>query len=354
MEFIDDIRALAKRAATLVGSIQTEEATKTALVLPMLRSLGYDVFNPMEVIPEFNADVGTKKGEKVDYAILNEEKLSILIECKKVGEPLGANHANQLYRYFTVTEARIGILTDGVIYEFYSDLDERNRMDKKPFFVFDIFSNSESEVRELRKFGKTKYEEDSILSAANNLKYARLLQAVISEELERPSDDLVKVLSSKVYEGRITANVLEWMRGLVKDTFNQTIKSRVRANLESALDKGTEETAEAEADCSFSEDGIVTTEQEVEAFNVIRAILSERIPVSRIFMRDSKSYCAILFDNNNRKPICRLYLDGKKWRVGTFEDKKETRHDIEEVSDIFKLSLPLKACVENYVSAEAQ
>ncbi len=351
MDFSEELLALSKRATELVTSIQTEEATKTALVLPMLRALGYDVFNPLEVVPEYNADMGTKKGEKVDYAVMNDGKLSILIECKKVGEKLSYNHASQLYRYFGVTDARFGILTDGIIYEFFSDLDERNKMDKKPFFIFDLLTHSEADIRELRKFGKSKYAEDSILSAANNLKYARLIDVVIANEFDAPSEELVKMLGTRVYEGRMTANVVEWMSTLVKDALSRTIRTRVRANLESALDKGNEQ---EELEDSTLEDqsngsGIETTEQEIEAYNIVRAILSEKVDPTRVFLRDSKSYCAILFDDNNRKPLCRLYLDGRQWRIGTFKNKEETRHDISQVSDIFHLSGHLKETIEEYI-----
>lgn len=352
MELREEIIRLQKRAVDVKDNIETEEATKNALVMPMLRALGYDVFNPLEVVPEFTADIGTKKGEKVDYAILNEGVLSILIECKKVGVTLNSNHTSQLYRYFGPTAARFGILTDGIIYEFYSDLDEQNKMDKKPFFIFDLFSHSETDLKELKKFSKSKYEEDSILSAANNLKYARLIDAVLTEEFDDPSEEMIKLLGNRVHDGRMTANVMSWMSVLVKDAFQRAIRSRVRANLESALGKDDtpepiqEPIEDPGVDESLSD--IVTTSQEIDAFNIIRAILSEVTDPTLIHMRDSKSYCAILFDDNNRKPICRLYLDGKQWRVGTFSSKSETRHDIMNTSDIFKLSKELKATVYEY------
>lgn len=124
MDIEREIQTLAERASKHASSIQTEEATKTALVMPFLQMLGYNIFNPSEVIPEYCADVGIKKGEKVDYALLNNEKISILIECKTLGNNLSIKHASQLYRYFSVTEAKFAILTNGVNYNFYSDLRE--------------------------------------------------------------------------------------------------------------------------------------------------------------------------------------------------------------------------------------
>jgi hypothetical protein len=123
--------------------IQTEEATKNAFILPFIGILGYDVFDPSEVVPEFTADVGTKKGEKVDYAIIRDKKVIMLFECKACDANLDESHASQLYRYFSVTESRIGVLTNGILYRFYTDLEEPNKMDSKPFMELNIIEIQE-------------------------------------------------------------------------------------------------------------------------------------------------------------------------------------------------------------------
>lgn len=139
MEIGSALASLAKKIERNSKIIETEEATKNAFVMPFLNNvLGYDVFDPSEVIPEFTADTGTKKGEKVDYAIIKDGEVQVLIECKKLGEPLSLKHASQLYRYFSVTNARIAILTNGVIYQFFTDLDAPNKMDEKPFLELDL------------------------------------------------------------------------------------------------------------------------------------------------------------------------------------------------------------------------
>ena len=102
MDFIDQLRSLAVRITNTKDMIQTEEATKNAMVMPFMQALGYNVFDPLEVTPELIADVGTKKGEKVDYAILRDGKPIILFECKKCSGDLNINHASQLFRYFHV------------------------------------------------------------------------------------------------------------------------------------------------------------------------------------------------------------------------------------------------------------
>jgi predicted type IV restriction endonuclease len=146
MDLIDQLRGLSSRIATTKSLIQTEEATKNAMVMPFIQILGYNVFDPLEVTPELIADVGTKKGEKVDYAILKDGKPIILFECKKAGSDLHINHAGQLFRYFHVTAARFGVLTNGLVYRFFTDLEQPNKMDEKAFFEFSIFLTSKIEM----------------------------------------------------------------------------------------------------------------------------------------------------------------------------------------------------------------
>src|ERR1044071_7269994 len=123
MSFVEQLQALAIKTEKLCPVLETEEATKNALVMPLIHMLGYDIFDPTEVIPEFTADVGIKKGEKVDYAVKKDGRLVMLFECKHCGAELNLKHASQLFRYFAVTEARIGVLTNGIIYQFYTDLE---------------------------------------------------------------------------------------------------------------------------------------------------------------------------------------------------------------------------------------
>ena len=138
MDFIDQLRILSTRVMATRAMIQTEEATKNAMVMPFIQILGYNVFDPLEVTPELVADIGTKKGEKVDYAILRDGLPIILFECKKAGADLHINHASQLFRYFHVTSARFVVLTNGLVYRFFTDLEQPNKMDEKPFFEFNI------------------------------------------------------------------------------------------------------------------------------------------------------------------------------------------------------------------------
>nr|WP_315394477.1 type I restriction endonuclease [uncultured Duganella sp.] len=181
MDLIDQLRNLSSRIAATRDMISTEEATKNAMIMPFIQTLGYNVFDPQEVTPELVADIGLKKGEKVDYAILKNGKPIILFECKRSGGDLNIKHAGQLFRYFHVTEARFGVLTNGLVYRFFTDLEQANKMDETPFFEFNILDFKERDVEELKKFAKAAFDVGCILNTATELKYMRVMQSKLAE-----------------------------------------------------------------------------------------------------------------------------------------------------------------------------
>ena len=195
MDLIDRIHELAARIPGWLEHVQTEEATKNALVMPFITNiLGYNVFDPTEVVPGLTADVGTKKGEKVDYTILQDDKPIILIECKRYGANVDTESTSQLFRYFTVTSSHFGVLTDGVQYRCYSDLDHPNGMDTKPFFEINMLDFDEALVEELKKFTKSSFDLDEILTTATDLKYTKEIKRILGEEWSSPVDDFVRFL----------------------------------------------------------------------------------------------------------------------------------------------------------------
>jgi hypothetical protein len=154
MPSYQEIEALANRAQELREYITSEEGSKTCLVLPMLGALGYDVFNPKQITAELTADMGVKKGEKVDYAIMGSGKPKLIIECKKLGYPLGTSAISQLFRYFTALRVKFGVLTNGIIYQFYTDMDTPNIMDSSPFFEFNLLAYTQTDLEFLDRFRK--------------------------------------------------------------------------------------------------------------------------------------------------------------------------------------------------------
>jgi len=346
--FKEQIIQLSKRVERLISQIKTEEATKTSLVLPFISVLGYDVFDPFEVNPEFIADIGIKKGEKVDYAILKDDKPIILVECKHCSENLDP-HNSQLFRYFHTTNAKFGLLTNGLEYRFYTDLVTTNKMDEKPFFEFNIAEIKDNEIAELRKFHKSFFDLESISTAASDLKYTNELKVLIQNEMDNPSEDFVRYFAKQVHQGPVVAKVIEQFTGLIKKVYSQVINDQINFRLTNALRKQQDEQKEVEV---VEEKSLIeTTQDEIDGFLIVRAILREVIEVSRVFMRDTQSYCGILLDDNNRKPICRFYFTEKRLRIGFFdESKKETRHDLNSLDDIYNFSKELKDTITYLLS----
>lgn len=355
MEFEDKLVLLAKKVEQQAESIVTEEATKTAIIMPFISSvLGYDVFNPTEVIPEYVADVGTKKGEKVDYAIVNNGSVQILIEAKKIGEDLSIKCASQLYRYFSVTTAKIAILTNGQIYRFYTDLDAPNKMDERPFLELDILDIDDHVIPELKKLAKSNFDVESIINAAGELKYVSQIKKILSGQLNLPDEDFIKFFASKIYDGPITQRVREQFTPLIIKGLNQFVSDKVNERLKTAMSGNTsvrplQDEKEDKAAACECDDGIITTVEEIEGYNIVKAIVRKVVDAKRVIGRDTKSYFGILLDDNNRKPICRLHFNRSQKYLGVFDqDKNETRNPIETLDDIFKFEEQLKNTALSY------
>ena len=351
MDLKDQLKLIADRTKHK-ENIQTEEATKNAFIMPFLQSLGYDVFNPLEVVPEFVADIGIKKGEKIDYAIFKEGKPTILVECKDWRQNLNL-HDGQLLRYFHVSKAKFGLLTNGIVYRFYSDLVEPNKMDEKPFLEFNITEIKDNQIEELKKFHKANFDAESIVNTASEMKYTIELKHLLQQELVNPSADFVKHFAKQVYPSVVTAKVLEQFTNLTKKSIQQYISDLITERLKTALTKEDETAKNSESidnpQTLEDESKIVTTEEEMEAFLIVKTILRQQIPASRIAYRDAQSYFAILLDDNNRKTICRLYLNGNKKFIGLFdEQKKENKTEILSLDDIFNHSTSILKTVETF------
>ena len=372
MDFIDKIKDLAKLQPSQLEYCQTEEATKTALIMPFINALGYNVFDPTEVVPEFVADIGMKKGEKADYAIMIDGKPVILFECKWSGADLNKEHAGQLHRYFNaVRGARFGVLTNGVEYRFFSDLDALNRMDEKPFFVFSMDDVQDRKVAELKKFTKSAFNLEEILTTASDLKYTDAIGTIIAQEFEAPSIEFVKFFTSQVYSGVKTQNVIEQFTDLTKKALRRFLNDRINERLQSAIqeidrpaepiqDLPAEPITEAEEEVEILEKKreIVTTEEEIEGYFAVKSILRDVIDIKRVNIRDTQSYCSILLDNNNRKPICRLRFNRTQLYLGIIEqpnnldplEKEERKKPIDGVDDIYNFAEQLIATVQRYDS----
>ncbi|OPB52769.1 type I restriction endonuclease, partial [Elizabethkingia anophelis] len=234
MELKLKLEQLSQRIQGLKEQVQTEEATKNAFVMPFIQMLGYDIFNPTEVIPEYIADIGTKKGEKVDYLIKNNQEPILIIECKNWKENADA-HNSQLHRYYHVSKARFGVLTNGIVYNFYTDLEKPNIMDDKPFLTINLEDLKDSAIKVLESFTKQSYNLESILDSAEALKYIRAIRKEFEKEIENPSDELVRLLVNKFFERPLTANRMQSFKEYTKRALSISITESISSRLKSAL-----------------------------------------------------------------------------------------------------------------------
>jgi hypothetical protein len=309
-------------------------------------------------VPEFNADFGPRKADKVDYAVLKDGKPIMLIECKAATVNLDQEHAAQLFMYFAATQARFGLLTNGVIYQFHSDLDDRHKMDHRPFLEINMLDLKDSDLEELTRFTKSTFDLESTVQAAIELKYTKEIKRILTQHLREPTDQFVRMFASEIYSGTLTKSVKERFAKYTRSAFNEFVNDRVNDRLKSAMISNDESagvlspaqsTVKEETLEKPTGDEIVTTEDELQGFYIVKSLLHGAVDLKRVFMRDMKSYCGVLLDDNNRKPICRLWFNRTQMYLGLFDqEKQEERIPIETLDDIYQYADRLKATASSF------
>ena len=349
MGFNEDLKQLSERIVSLKENITTEEATKMSMILPFFQLLGYDVFNPSEFCPEYTADIGVKKGEKVDYAILINGYTELLIECKWCGESL-SKHGSQLFRYFGTSPAKFGILTNGLTYQFFTDLDETNKMDLTPFLEVHLDDLRDAQINELKKFSKEVFDKDNIFSTASELKYSSLIKNLLAEDLDSPSDEFVRYILSHIYEGQKNQKVLDKFKPIIKKSFTGFINDIVNQKISSALTPEKTDDQQENQTLEENKNKITTTEEELESFYIVRGILAGTISAEDIVYRDTESYFGILYQDNNRKPLCRINLGVKNKQILIPDENKVfKRIYIDSLSDIYSYKDNLIEVAKRYI-----
>lgn len=324
MEFIDDIMTLKEKIEKECETVKTEQATKTAFVMPFLQILGYDVFNPSEVIPEHVADWAEKKGEKVDYAIKVDGITLMLIECKTLDDSLDARRTNQLANYFNhITEVNIGVLTNGVLYKFYTDLKETNIMDVDPFLTFDFRDTNEELISKLMMFTKERIVGTEGRAEIERLRnYSSAIQ-VIRKEFTNPSAEFAKFVIHQIPGIRaFEETVKEYQLHLKK-----IIEYQNRAYFKEQLDKLsgqnelTTETDDKDVPISDVSDAIPNIGsdiefnnpfgvlEEIQGLSVVKSILYNTIPSSKLSLKDWKGHCNVIYDGKSKSIVVRLYFN---------------------------------------------
>ena len=354
MDFLEELNQFIENLPLVKDKCSTEEAVKHSLVLPFISILGYNIFNPSEVTPELNADFGIKKGEKVDYAILKDGRPAIIIECKHFNQNLDTNVA-QLFRYFNVTSVKFGILTNGIEYHFFTDLDEVNKMDQSPFLKINLLNLRLNHLEELKKFQKENFDPEKISSTATSLKYISKYKGLLEQEFNSPSDDFVRLFGKKIFEGKVlTSHYLEVFREVVKKGSSQFLNEILNEKLISALKTNTEELkseAEDEKITGISEkNNILTTQTEIEAFYIVKSLSSDIIDSNRIYYKDTLSYFGIMVDNKVTKWFCRFYFGDKKKSICIADANKNSQwFEINNINEIYKYKDLIQESIKNHI-----
>jgi predicted type IV restriction endonuclease len=344
MDLVDRIREFASIIPKQLEFIKTEESTKTALVMPFIGLLGYNVFDPTEVIPEHVADFGKKIACKCDYAIYKDGKPIILFECKWSGRQLERKDQDQLKGYFAACEdVKYAVVTNGLDYHFFSDTKKSHVMDETPFFRFNLLDMKPQQIETLKIFTKDKIGPGTG-DTVQELKYIKDITDLVHAEFKTPSPDFVRHFASQVYQGRLTTQVAERFTKLTTIALYSYVNERLSATLASALNESQKTPIVVEPE------GIKPQEQ--EAFMIIKAILCNVAPPERIFIKDLKAGCSILLDNNKRKCICALNFDAppkKVIRIG----KDAAWYPFENMNDIYRMGDTLREVVTALIKGTA-
>ena len=365
MSFDSEVKEFCKDINSKLEHIDSEETTKIALIMPFLRILGYDTTNPAEVKAEYTADVGTKQGEKVDIAILEDGEPVVFIECKPVDKELSKDHISQLYRYFSITDVQIGILTNGVEYKFFTTGEDNNRMADKPFLDIDLLNLTKNDIKELEKFIKKNFDIDEVVTRADDLKYRNLIKKTLLSEFEDPSDEFIKVIGKQVYEGVMTQSIKEKFGVIIKNVTAEIINEKVEKRLADAvastdIKEEQPEVEEKEDDVPVTDD-VFTTTEELEGYYIIKSIAAEVTDSERVTIRDRKTYCNILFDDHQFYTIVRLHFNNTdNLRIELFDNvevgangtKIGDKIDISNVSDIYMYKERILNIVKEYIEVK--
>lgn len=364
MDFKDTIIQLSEKIAKQKDNIATEEATKTSFIMPMISALGYDVFNPFEVVPEMDCDL-TKRGDKIDYAIMKDNTPILLIECKHCKQNLDL-HSTQLAKYYAASNARFGVLTNGVEYRFYADLEKQNIMDEKPFLVVDMLNLTDAEIEQLKKFHKSYYNEQDILSTAQELQITIQIKDLLNNNFNQPGDEFTRYFVKCLNDWKSSSKLIEQYRPILKKSIASVINDIISDRLNVAMktddkqepipvkETPNEQTGTIAKELpdgvvfQDEEKGIVTTQEEIDAYNIVRSILRQYVDVKRIQYNDYKSYFTVNLDGSTWWWICRISLGKRKKSIGFPEENYKSNEwvEIESLDDIFQYADRLKSSLD--------
>ena len=259
-----------------------------------------------------------------------------------------------------MTSARIGVLTDGVMYKFFSDLDADNVMDEDPFMEIDVTSANPRDLQALNHFARHSFDLEEARTAASNMKHIAGMKDYLTQMHTQPDEDFVRLLARRVFTGPLFHARVEHFTGIARLAFHEFVNDLINDTLRRAsniVNSGTVEDPEPlpVLDGDGNEDtaetkGIVTTAEEIQGYELVKTIVSDVVDPERVFIRDTKSYCGVLLDDTNRKPICRMHFNTSRKRLPILAGERSedgtllsTFYDIEDVNDIAQYAEKLRA-----------
>ncbi len=308
-----------------IDKSDNEAKTRMYLVEPFFKTLEFrGGYSDGELQPEFNADYADLKGKKVDYVIQFKGKPEIIIEVKKANLKLTNLHLRQLNEYFHyLKDAKIGVLTNGVDYQFYCrNKDKGGGLHPTPFFTFKFGDSDSGSIDQLAAFYATTIDTKAIIEEAQELFFLESFEEALFKELSNPTREFVKAIYSRMGGSRMSETAEKQVTSLINSI-----------SIKSALDRLiSEETSKANT-------GIITTHEELKAYHFIVALLAQnkQIETSSIGYRDLKGKFSILIDDNQKKKICDLYISPTSQRIEIAGEKFE----IPDVDSIVKLKKKL-------------
>jgi hypothetical protein len=388
MGFIEDIAKVSEQVRKKADHVVGEQATKMALIVPFFSALGYDVFDPTEVMPEYIADFATKgRGllKKVDYALAINGTIVMLVEAKARGQK-AETHDGQIRYYFNgLVTTRVGVVTNGIEYRFFTDLRDRNVMDEEPFFTFNVLDYDSKELDNLKFFHRDNFDTSAISRQAEDMVYVKGMTQLIGGFLRSPSKEFMRFLLKEIgdvsplykIEGQINDKRINRFEPIIKKSIQISLVELMTRSLTQEMGQPIEEEKvtkpdeieEIEEEVGQTSDGskVETTSEELEAFEKIKAIAA----TSKFFQlevkyKDVAAYFGVHVGNSTwwflrlylaqtkKSFITRLSVDEVKSLAPNFEVRElsapqggaTSRVIISSVSDLDKLAPLILKCYE--------
>ncbi|KAM3099373.1 type I restriction endonuclease [Phormidesmis sp. 146-35] len=325
MAFADDIAKVAEQVQKRAGAVSGEEGTKMGLIVPFFSTLGYDVFDPTEVIPEYIADFAIKKSgqfEKVDYAISISGAIVMLVEAKARDKKPEA-HDGQLKRYFNgLRSAKVAIVTNGIEYLFFTDLRHENMMDEEPFFIFNILSHDQKQIENLKFFHRDNFDALVIKRQAEEMVYLSGMTQLVDSLLRSPSDEFIRFLVSQLgsigsryaIEGKITSRVIEKFRLIVKKSVQGSLVDLMTQSINKEIGQSSEISSPTQLieEVEESQDESEQDLEDIEAFEKIKSIAAQsKTHTLEVKYKDVVSYFGVNVGKTTWW-FLRFYLSPKK------------------------------------------